>query len=109
MEWRHRLTIAINTDPGTLDLRAEHDVIVSLRIEALICNLPAAADAGIGRCYGFRSASRGPIRIRAAGTETITGLARTSGAADILVATGTGISLISDGKSAWYAISDLGQ
>ncbi len=108
-EYRHRLVIVVDGDPGNFTLTDAEDVLISIRREALAVNLPRAANAGPGRCYTFRSASRGSIRLRAANGEGITG--RLPGQSDLTldITSGQGLTFISDGRSNWFAISDLDQ
>jgi hypothetical protein len=83
-------------------------VIVAVREKALRLLLPDPRAIGEGRCLAVRSA--GPVRItlRAAGRSRITGAGRTQPAAEVELAAGSGLTLITDGRANWFAIADLG-
>jgi hypothetical protein len=92
-----------------LQLDRRHDVIVSVRLERLQCQLPAARDQAPGRLYAFRGTSRGAIIVSATANDRIFGPGIGPGVGTVTLPLGQAITLISDGDNRWFALSDLGQ
>ena len=108
-EFRQRIRVLGNNDGFTFQLGPNEDVVVSLHTDNFTAVLPPARGIGEGRCYAVRLAGTTDAALIVANRrDTIVGRGITA-VNQLPMRRGEGITLISDGRSVWYAISDLGQ
>lgn len=108
-EFRRRIRVLGNSDGFTFQLGLDEDVVVSLHTDNFTALLPPARGIGEGRCYAVRLAGTTAAAVIVANRrDTIVGrgIMATN---QLPMRRGEGLTLISDGRSVWYAISDLGQ
>lgn len=93
-----RLLIVNNNAPSTLVVGDDVDVIVSLRTENLLIELPLARQ-NAGRLVTVRVVGR-PVIVRAARADRIEGADRA-----ISLGSGTAMTLVGDGNRDWFVVS----